>query len=251
MSALFIYSANLYAGDVLTIRSDRWFPMNGLPDAEKPGYMIEMAQTIMAHHGYQVDYQLSPWKRSLQEVRAGKHDCVVGAYQSEARDLLFPKEEWGMDRVDFYVKAGNNWRYKGFESLNEIKLGLIGGYIYNDDFNNYVKSRAPSDKLQWINEDNSLELNIRKILRGRISATLESVNVMQAKLQQLGLSDKIVPAGTLKAGEPMYIACSPAKPSTQKFIRWLTDGTRRIRDNGQLKQILVKYGLSDWKSTVQ
>ncbi|MDX1695915.1 MAG: ABC transporter substrate-binding protein, partial [Ketobacteraceae bacterium] len=60
---------------MLSIRADRWYPMNGDPYAEKPGYMIELARLIMADHGYKVDYRILPWKRALKYVAKGRADC--------------------------------------------------------------------------------------------------------------------------------------------------------------------------------
>ena len=247
-----LFSHNsVQAAEVLSIRADSWYPMNGEPGTAKPGYMIELAQTIMAHHGYQVDYQLLPWKRSLKYVNQGREDCVVGAYKADARELLFPEEPWGVDQVDFYVKKGNGWRYQGLESLQGITVGLIGGYAYEEEFNALVKRSNDKDRFQAINEDNALELNIRKILRGRITATVESVYVMNAKLEELGLTQDIVSAGTLTSGELMYIACSPKRPSSKQYLRWIDEGTQRLRRNGELQKILSRYGLTDWKPQAQ
>ncbi|WP_157729877.1 transporter substrate-binding domain-containing protein [Bacterioplanes sanyensis] len=84
------------AAQTLSIRSDTWYPMNGDPQADKPGFMIEIAKAIFEPQGITIDYRLMPWERALSEVRAGRIDCVVGAYVEDAPDFVFPEQPWGL-----------------------------------------------------------------------------------------------------------------------------------------------------------
>lgn len=125
--ALCLLPLSANADNTITIRADHWYPMNGDPGSDMPGYMIELASAILKEHGYSVNYEKMPWKRAVSSVRDGKFDCVVGAYKEDAEDFIFPEESWGLDQADFFVKKSNEWRYKGLESLGEMKIGLIGG----------------------------------------------------------------------------------------------------------------------------
>lgn len=232
--------------DTITIRSDVWFPMNGEPGSAQPGYMIELAQTIFSKHGHTVDYRLMPWERALNEVRLGTEDCVVGAYVEDAPDFVFPEEHWGMDNSAFYVRKSESWQYQGIESLHSIKLGVIGGYAYGDEFDEYIKQNQ-HDNVQTVKGDNALEKNIKKVIAGRLTAFIDSPLVVAAKLKEMGLEGTISEAGTLGDPSPMYIACSPAKPNSQDYIKMIDDGTRALRASGELSKIMAKYGLKDWK----
>jgi polar amino acid transport system substrate-binding protein len=53
----------------ISIRADYWYPMNGDPNSDKPGYMIDLAKAIFEPQGIAVDYQLMPWSRAIQETR--------------------------------------------------------------------------------------------------------------------------------------------------------------------------------------
>jgi polar amino acid transport system substrate-binding protein len=231
--------------DTMSIRADNWYPMNGDPTADKPGYMIELAQTIFAKHGITVDYKTMPWERSVDMARRGEFDCVVGAYKDDAPDFLFPGEPWGVGQSAFYVKAGNTWRYTGLDSLASKTIGLIGGYAYEEDFDKYVAENAGS--FQNVNGDNAAENNIKKVLAGRIDAMVEHPSVMTAKLKEMGLEGQIELAGVLAEAVDMYIACSPAKSSSEEYLKLVDEGTRALRASGELAEILRRYGLSDWQ----
>ena len=246
LAALLVFSGGLLAKSV-SIRADVWYPINGVPGSAKPGYMIELAQMILKEHGYTVDYRAAPWERSLEEVRKGKHDCVVGAYVDDAPDFLFPAIPWGKIESTFYVKKGSAWKYQGIKSLMSVKVGTIGGYAYSDEFDSYVEANRNSGRVQVIKGNNALENNVKKLLAGRIDALIESHLVMEAKLKEMGKSNDIVGAGLLAEADNMYIACSPAKAQSKQLVQWFTEGLIKLRANGELQKVLSKYGLSDWQ----
>lgn len=234
------------AADTVTIRADAWYPMNSEEGAEKQGYMIELAEAVFAMQDHEVDYQNMPWERALTSVREGKHDCVVGAYESDAPDFIMPEEHWGFDQSVFYVKPGTQWRYEGVESLAEVTVATIGGYAYGEAFDEYVEENP--DTVEVINANNALEKNIRKVLGGRVDAILESPPVLKAQLQKMDMSGELESAGELAEPVRMYIACSPANEErSRKLVEWVDEGTRKLRESGKLDEILDRYGMEDWK----
>ena len=44
--AILFFPFSAIAENVVTIRADNWYPMNGEPSADQPGYMIELATAI-------------------------------------------------------------------------------------------------------------------------------------------------------------------------------------------------------------
>lgn len=242
----FMMSAAVWS-ETLTIRSDNWYPINGEAGTDKQGFMIDIAAAIMKKHDISVDYQTMPWERSLREVRDGAYDCVVGAYKEDAPDFIFPDEAWGMDQNIFYVTKNNPWVYKGMESLKGQSIGLIGGYAYEEEFDKHAEANKRSGGFQFVNADNALEQNIKKLLSNRITATVESPLVMAAKLKEMGLAGKLTPAGHLSEPTEMYIACAPNSERTAKFVKLLSEGLRELRASGELTRILDHYGLQDWK----
>ena len=237
----------LALADTVTIRADKWFPMNGNPKDALPGYMIEMATEILAKHGHSVDYKTMTWEQSLADVRAGHFDCVVGAGHDDAPDFLFPEESMGKMRNVMYVRKGNDWKYTGIESLAAVRLGAIEAYTYSDELDAYIEANKDSPKVRLINANNGLAQNIKKLKSVRIDVVVESDVVMQAKLKEMGMTGEIVPAGELDSVDDLFIACSPAKESSKTYVKLLTDGVKAMRASGRLKEILDKYGLVDWQ----
>lgn len=246
VGVLTMVPASFVSADTVTIRADAWYPMNGDPGAEQPGYMIELAEAVFSRHGHDVDYGNMPWERALQSVREGNHDCVVGAYESDAPDFMFPDEHWGMDQSAFYARPGGDWQYDGIDSLSEVTVATIGGYAYGEAFDEYRENNP--DGFEVLNANNALEQNIRKVAGGRVDVLLESPAVLEAQLQEMGMQGELVKVGELGKPVPMYIACSPANEDrSRKLVDWVDEGTRALRSSGKLDEIMQRYGLEDWK----
>jgi polar amino acid transport system substrate-binding protein len=214
--------------------------MNGVPESDKPGYMIEIAKAIFEPSGIKVDYKLMPWQRALQQTRVGVFDCVVGAYKADAPDFLFPNNHWGVDETMFYKLKKDSWKYNGDTTvLNHRSIGIISGYSYGPTLDVYFTTH----KVQVVSGDNALNTNIKKLMSGRIDTLVESTYVMAAKLQELDLTKKVVKAGHALKGNPMYFACGPSK---KKWIKMVNDAMPILKRNGQLQKILKPYNINVW-----
>ena len=235
-----------FADPTVRIRADVWFPMNGEPGSDQPGYMIEFAQAIFGARGYQVDYRVMPWSRSLLNVSLGLSDCVVGAYKEDAPGFVFPETSWGENQNLFWKRADSEWHFDGdLSSLEGLQIGLIRNYAYSPGFDAVMATDPPG--AEFLSANNALDQNIQKLMLGRIDVTVESRVVMERQLEELGLVDTIVPAGRLGDPNPMYIACSPEKPESQRYVEWVDVGTAELRETGELQAILARYGLRDWQ----
>lgn len=241
-----VFPSSLSA-DTVTILSDAWYPINGQPNSTHPGYMIEIAQTILETQGHQLDYRIAPWKRSILEVRKGNADCIIGAYKSDAPDFIFPDSPWGSAQFNFYIRQDSNWYYQGIASLSGMRLGVISGYSYSSELDQYIAEKKNSETVQLVAGESGLEKNIRKLLAGRIDVLVSFSPVLNRKLAELGSSmeTRVKFAGNLEKKQGLYIACSPSKKSTSQYISAFSKGFIELKEKGLLKKILQKYGIKE------
>ncbi|MBF0239724.1 MAG: transporter substrate-binding domain-containing protein, partial [SAR324 cluster bacterium] len=133
------------------------------------------------------------------------------------------------------------------QSLEKISLGVIADYLYGDEFDEYVKKYKDDDKrVQVVFGDGALSSNIKKVMIGRIDSFVEDMMVCNSELKNMKKSGDVVPAGQLVESN-VYIAFSPNLETSEAYAKILTEGMIKLRKTGQLKEILDKYGLSDWK----
>ncbi|PIE39054.1 MAG: hypothetical protein CSA52_00080 [Gammaproteobacteria bacterium] len=232
--------------DTVTIRADEWYPFNGVPDSESPGFMIEIAARALAKGGHRVDYQNMPWERAVNAVQNGRIDCIVGTRKGSL-DLVYPEEAQGIEDTAFYAIPGKKWTLDK-KHLMANKMAVIGGYSYDEGMlDAHIAAQSGKGLVHVSKGADALDKNIKMLLAGRVDIVAESPFVMLAKLAETGKTGKVVEVARMNKPYDLYVACSPVKPSSKEYARLLTDGTRALRDSGELKVILDKYGLEDWK----
>jgi polar amino acid transport system substrate-binding protein len=251
---LLLFSTPSLAGDegqAISIVADEWCPFNCSLEAEKPGYVVELAKEIFAPYGIEVKYDILPWARALQGTEDGTYDAVIGVTKSESSKLIFPKEISGVSLYKFYVSTDSKWNYKNTNSLKDVTLGVIKDYGYGK-LDKYINDHQNENSLvQILSSDDAASLNIKKLNAGRISATYGDEFVTEYTIKDLGLTGKIRQAGTInKTAVPkedyIYLAFSPKNPKAAYYSKIYTDGIRKLRASGRLEEILQEYGLYDW-----
>lgn len=234
--------------ETITIVADEWPPFNGKVNSKAEGYMIDVARIIFKARGIEVEYITMPWKRAVFETQKGEYNAVVGASKADAEGFVFPKEELAHNRIAFYVKKGNPWKWQGVESIQKIRLGVIAGYDYRDALNNYIKENSHDTKnLQVMTGDLPLQRMLQGLILGRVDVVVDNEAAIRYEAKRLGLSDEIESAGYGQELSFIYIAFSPSLPKSAVYAQMLSDGIRQLRSSGELKNVFDKYGIADWK----
>jgi polar amino acid transport system substrate-binding protein len=229
------------AQSTIRLRADNWCPYNCTPGDEKPGYMVEIAQTIFGKD--KLDYQLMPWSRAVEAAREGQLEAVAGATQADAAGFVFGTEPMGMSVNVIITRRGSNFRYQGAESLKALKLAAVQDYSYGEEVDAYIA--ANRDKVDLLSGDDVTVQNLRKLLAKRVDAVIEDMNVAEYSLAAQGM-DGLVEIHPIDEATALYIAFAPGNPIAAEQARQLDEGVRKLRRNGTLSRLLARYGLGDW-----
>ncbi len=244
----FLAFAAAASASTLTVRSDNWPPFNSDPKDVKAGYMIEVLREIYGAAGDKVDYQLMSWDESLEKVRKGEFNAVVGASVDDAADFVFPKESFGINGNSIFVLAGSTWKFSGIASLEKVRLGIIESYSYEESIDAYIKKNAASPRITAVTGENALPILITMLQQGKIDAIVEDTNVMIYSLVKGGVKPgTIVKAGSFDEQIDLFVAFSPKLKTSQEYARRFDEGIVKLRQSGRLQAILSRYGLKDWK----
>lgn len=236
-----LVAAPVVFAETIRLRADSWFPVNGDPAAARPGYGIEVLSRVWSR--YTLDYQLMPWARSLDAVRAGDADCVIGAFPSDAPDLLYPRQPLGKDGVGVYVLQADSWVYDGVESLQRRNVAVISEYSYGDELDKWLGDPRNAIRVQMAHGAEALEGNIRKLLAGRVDVLLESPMIMNNALRRLNLDRLVRLAGEGQAAQPFYIACTPGNPGVAEWLEAFDRGVLALKASGEWQELLSSYGI--------
>ncbi|GEM_PF-315526 len=230
----------------VSVATSEWSPHASAPDSPTPGYMIEIAGAIFKKAGVKMNYQIMPWARALIAVKGGGLDGVVATDPESEPTLLFHKEPLGQYQDALIGPTSLAWKYEGVESLSKVTVGVEAEYGFAEDVNSYIL-KPGNDKVQTISSDDVPETALNMMDRKRIDLFYNDVSVFNWKIKQKGLDSSQYKAfHTFRAGS-LFIGFSPKSPNAQKYADLLDKGIAEMRDSGELKTILDKYGLKDWK----
>lgn len=244
--SLFLLASQLVLSDVITLVADEWCPYNCASDNSAPGFIIEIAEAVFEPLGHSIEYKTMPWARAIYGVREGHYDGIVGVGKQEAPDFVFSLNSAGKATHAFFVKRGNDWRYNGLKSLDQIKLGAILNYSYGQLYDTYiVHHKENPNRVQLTSGEKGLSQNINKLIWERIDAVVEDRAVFRYTSLEMGVIDSFVEVGTVFY-EDVYIAFSPKNDNANEYAKLLSDGIRGLRASGELAAILSRYGLEDW-----
>ncbi len=248
IAATALLSVGLSADNIVIVGSD-WCPYNCEMSAADKGYIVDIAKAVFEKAGHSVEYKTLPWARCIRDFEGGHSTGLVGASKTEERVKLgyvFPEVKVGVAENVFFVKSDDTWKYEGIKSLEKIGFGAIKDYSYGDELDKYVVANANAQtKVQIIAGDSALGQNFKKILAGRIDATVEDRAVGMYELKKQAISTQVKEAGGL-GPDDLYIAFSPKIEKSKEYAAILDKGVKELRASGELQKILDKYGLKDW-----
>jgi len=245
--ALSLCPSRLFAGNkTITVAADAWCPYNCDERSREPGFMIDIARDILSASGYVINYKNQSWASAMTDVASGKVDAVVGAGESEARALVLAAEPLGENKTCYYTRTDDLYQFKVGGSLASRRVGVISGYLYGDPLDAYIAAnRANYNLVQLVTGDKPLLQNIRKLKDRRIDTLVENMVVMDFSQRKYKV-DGIRLAGC-EGPVPLYIAFSPKREDAGHLAELMNEGIRSLRKKGRINEIMVRYGLKDWK----
>jgi polar amino acid transport system substrate-binding protein len=233
----------------LSFMSGDWRPYvfeeNGTIDSKTPGFSIEIINTVFAKMGHDIVYVTAPFLRQIKNVEQGKHVALVGVYRQEAPKLIFPKEPIGMTRNCFYVKTGSKWKYERVDNLSEVKIAVISGYTYGE-IDDYLTSNNSNILAISGNETEMMQRLTKLVDIGRVTAFVQDVAVTEYFLKTEGMQGRYKTAGCME-GIASMLGFAPNDSRIAGFVIEFDQQVVKMRASGELRQILDKYGISDWK----
>lgn len=221
------------------------FEKNGTVSLTKPGFSVEIVNSVFASLGYDIVYKTAPFLRQIHEVEMGNFIGLVGVYREEAPNLVFPQEPIGMTKNCFYTKAGQTWQYENIEDLSSSNIAVVGGYSYGE-IDNYINANDKRVMKLTGSEVSMMKRLTQLVDHDRVTAFLQDVTVAEYFFKVEDLKGRYQKAGCLTAIKTM-IGFSPNDPRTAVFVQEFDIEIAKLRSSGELKKILTKYEIADWK----
>lgn len=216
----------------ITAVGDPWPPFLD-PTEPKNGIIVEIATAAYATQGYELEMIFVPWARAIKGVKNASYDLLLGTWMTEERKaFLMYSDTYLSNSIKFLKQKGNDFDYKGIESLSGLSVGVVRDYGYGDEILKANNFRRPETK-DFIS-------NARKLAAGRIDLTLEDEIVARAIIakKQPELLDKIDFTETAYSTNTLHVTCGLANAKHEELINAFNKGLAEIKKNGEYERII-------------
>ncbi|MCF8143173.1 MAG: transporter substrate-binding domain-containing protein [Deltaproteobacteria bacterium] len=221
------------SAETITLGAENdWVPY---ANQDGTGMSNEIVRAAYKAVGIAVVFQVGPYNRLLQDVRDG---AILGAFnvprERSNEDLyLFGKTPLFTALSAYYHNRDNPLSATRKEELvNGETVGVVFDYGYGDFFTN-------NDRIAKVEVRSDL-LNLRKLAKGRLDATILYDKTARKLIEDNGLGDKIVKAFDSESAD-IYVAFSKVFPRARYYADKLDEGLAIIKGNGEYQKILEAY----------
>ena len=237
-----IFTLSAEAQDVKIITTD--FCPFICENSSDLGYVVDITKRVLERNGQNVSVTFASWVRVVESTRQGDFTAALSPAKTEAPDFIFPEEPIGVQRYCFFRREDSDWQYKGTQSLKGQKIGAWRDVSYAG-ITDWLTDPANAASVDFLTATSGTDQNFKKLAAGRLTVLLEDDGVGSYYIKANNL--KLAKAGCL-AGESIYLGLSPAAPGRSRELAAVFDtGIRALRASGELKTMLMHYGVTDWK----
>ena len=193
--------------NTLVIGADSWPPFRFIKGSSVSGIDNELLKRLAKRMGFNVRYQICPWKRCLKMMENGQIDGMSGlAWRKErARYITYTTPSYYQCSTQFYLAYGNARRISKHRDTHTMTIGMVGGSAYYEAFD----ADKSIDKKSVIQETVLPDL----LLEGRIDAFIGTDCQADYELQLRGLTHQITKA-SFKPGNSvdLFLGLSSKSP---------------------------------------
>lgn len=184
LAVLFI-SIPAFAGQEVHFVADQFPPYYYEKNGQQLGLFCDLIALTFKKMNTPVKISFTPWKRALVMAKNNITDGIMGILKTKERQewLIYADEPISTTQIVIFYRNGEDFKYKDIESLSGKHVGVIRGYYYGSAF--------MQSNLFAREEVDSLNLNFRKLLAGRVDLVAAFKSVGLHVLDKMGLSGKI------------------------------------------------------------
>ncbi len=214
-------------------------------DSTKPGISVELLEMVAKRVGIKFTFKRMPWKRCLKMVKYGSADATFHASYNEERAVYgkYPTHNGKLDStraiyVNRYVlytlKNSNvNWDGKTIHNVTRA-IGTQLSYAVATDLT----------KMGYkVEEARSIDMNLDKLIAGRISAYAEIETIADNKIARnigkLSNIQKLTPP--LRKKDYYLLISKKFAKAYPKYCTRIFNAIHDVKETATYKMMLTKY----------
>lgn len=203
------------------------------------GFATHIVTESFSLQGIDVEYGFFPWKRSYMLSKQGQPWIGTGVWlHSEDRaEFFYYSDPVVPTNVAFFHLKDVGFDWSAIEDLSDLKIGVTLGYSYGPDFDTAVKKGNITTE-----ESRTDELNLQKILKGRIDVFPGEVMVIHSLIREK-FSPEIAAQFTHHSKSlhenSQHLLLSKSNPESQQLVEIFNDGLKQLKKSGRYDKIIA------------
>lgn len=211
---------------------DSWPPF---ADQYGKGVSHQLIHAAFEQVGITVDTILVPYSRGLKMASEGSVDGVFNVAKLKQRqdDYRFGEQALFISHSLFFHSKSRPMLAKSKSQLTSgTRIGKVKGFYYGGEIDTL-------NQVEFVDVDNQYQL-INLLLTGKIDGALMYQEVAQRYIQQMKVSDDIIPAFDNQQNM-IFLAFSKQTPHSQRLASVFDLGLKKLKNNGSYQQIISGY----------
>ncbi len=212
------------------------FPPYQYTEDRKPvGSDVDIAREVCKRLGIEPEFQVMPWKRVLKTAEDGNISAILSLLFKEERTsfLYYSKEPTHINRDSVIARKGSI-KVTGLDDLKGKTVGVLAGYSYGPDFDNYKELNKT-----FCNDQKEL---IRILNGGRIDVAVAAETPFIFNSGQMGFKDRFETVYVISEN-PTYTGFSKAAMG-EKDRSWaekFTQTLHQLKTEGMIEKMTDIY----------
>ncbi|KAB1442129.1 substrate-binding periplasmic protein [Pseudodesulfovibrio senegalensis] len=221
----------------LTYISENCYPFCYRDDGQPAGFTVDLLHRIWTELGQSdSSVRLLPWARGLEMVRNEPGTVLFAAARTPERERYF---KWAGPILSVRLVL-MSLKERGLKIRNERDLEAVSiGTVRSDAVDALLKRRYPKVRRFPVN---STELNMRKLLSGRVDAVGHDEFALRMYMEQHGLSPDRFEFVYVLQKTPVYFAFN--RSVSDAYVKRFNAVLQRLRESGVYSNIWSRHGMS-------
>lgn len=202
------------------------------------GLATSIVSEVFTRIGKQAQITLYPMNRGLSLIANHQVDGLFPLKKTPERDLamVYPTQPLLVQDYVFFVRKDSPWKFNGkLESIAGARIGITRNVFYSPRLDKALKAGLFAN----VDSTDSHELNLRKLLAGRVDIVPCSRVVGLHLLQTMPGGDKAVQTGPSIEKVASYLVFSPGHDAAKLAALFDQVMTRMTKD-GSLNRLIMK-----------
>jgi polar amino acid transport system substrate-binding protein len=206
-------------------------------DQGAQGLAANVVHEVFSRLGRQVQINFYPFTRGFNMLANRQVDGFFPLKKTPDREsiMVYPTRPLLVQDYVFFIRKDSPWKFDGrLESLAAARLGIVANTSYGPRFDQALHAGL------FVHVDNaeSHEMNLRKLLAGRVDVVPCSRAVGLYLLKSIDNGDRIALSGPSIETVPSYLVFSPG-PDAARLASLFDQAMNRMAQDGTMARLLA------------